>query len=472
MSREFNTGMGCGYFVGGLFAKAIRLLWNGIVTASKNNKWVRIAYICLFISLFISYAMFGDVSYVLFIIVVMAFICGLIEQAKEYPQKEKNAFFDGIFEEIGLISKDGSFPILEYEQELSEYTVVIAFCTVIPLNIWQSKKAELEMYMHVTISNIRQNKEDNRIIELIIQKKPLENNVAWSDSYIETVYNVLNIGLGYSGMVGMDLEQHSHCFIAGETGSGKSNILKCMIHQALIKDYEVILIDFKRGVSFSDFKDLVTIYYDYPETMQILSDMVKETKSRLDLFRENSVDNIEDYNHVGLDYLYRKIIFIDELAELLKIRDKEISNLLYDSLETLTRLSRAVGIHLIMGIQRPDSTIINGQIKNNVSYRVCGRFADKEPSRIMLNNDMASMLPVIKGRFIIRANECEEIQSFYFKGAEKPYDVDRIKNKYDHGAYLKAVEKVRNQNTKSTPVEEKKETINPYGFDFSDISKS
>jgi len=126
------------------------------------------------------------------------------------------------------------------------------------------------------------------------------------------------------------------------------------------------------------------------------------------------VDSINDYNNITGEGLPRKIIFIDEVAELLKTRDKEISKLLYESLETLTRISRAVGISLIMGIQRPDSTIINGQIKSNVPFRICGRFVDIEPSRIMLGDTIASTLPNIKGRFIIKGDTLEEVQSFYF----------------------------------------------------------
>lgn len=99
---------------------------------------------------------------------------------------------------------------------------------------------------------------------------------------------------------------------------------------------------------------------------------------------------------------------------MVNVREKNLKNALYDSLETLTRLSRAVGIHLIMGIQRPDSTVVSGQIKNNVSFRICGRFVDKEPSRIMLDNTLASELPNIKGRFLVKGNTIKEVQSFYF----------------------------------------------------------
>jgi len=213
----------------------------------------------------------------------------------------------------------------------------------------------------------------------------------------------------------MFLERDPHAFIAGETGSGKSNILKCLIYQALYKDYEVELIDFKRGVSFPEFSNKLTVHYEYTNVIKVLRDLVSETASRLDKFREQQVDNINDYNNVSGEHLNRKILFIDELAELLRTRDKETANILNDCIETLTRLSRAVGIHLIMGIQRVDSTIISGQIKNNVSFRVCGRFVDKEPSRIMLGSDMANNLPNIKGRFIVKEDNLYETQCFYFK---------------------------------------------------------
>jgi len=65
-----------------------------------------------------------------------------------------------------------------------------------------------------------------------------------------------------------------------------------------------------------------------------------------------------------------------------------------------------------MGIQRPDATIITGQIKNNVSLRICGRFVDPEPSRIMLGNNMATTLPKIRGRFILKDNDYTEFQAF------------------------------------------------------------
>ena len=51
------------------------------------------------------------------------------------------------------------------------------------------------------------------------------------------------------------------------------------------------------------------------------------------------------------------------------------------------KTARASGINLVLGAQRPDANVMNGQIKNNVTVRVCGRFADGPVSEIVLGNN-------------------------------------------------------------------------------------
>lgn len=220
---------------------------------------------------------------------------------------------------------------------------------------------------------------------------------------------------------------------------------------------------------------MLDIYYDYPEVIKVLKEMVAETNNRLDKFRNSRVDNINDYNRLGGEYLPRKIIFIDELAELLKTRAKETAMTLYDCIETLTRLSRAVGIHLIMGIQRPDSRIVNGQIKNNVSFRVCGRFVDPEPSRIMLSCDTASSIPNIKGRFYVKDDDLYEVQSFYFDDREfwfipeeqEPYS----DNEEVEGLSEKIAEVMQAVQEPLAEIPEEPQNTDKFDFDFSNFKK-
>lgn len=401
-----------GYIISSIIRILIGFIWNGIIETSKRYKFMLVSYLALTVLTIITLSM--DIfPFPLVLLLATSVVSGIFIHIKDAPIKKQRGYFNSVFTEVQLIDKREEVPRYFTEKMLSEYVTCYSFTTTIPIKDWYSKKELMEMQFNAKIIDIVQSEKDNRVISLLVENEALPTEIPWTDSYLDTT-PLIALGISHYGVTYLDLQQHPHAFIAGETGCGKSNILKCMIYQALLKNYDTVLIDFKRGVSFSAFNEIVSIYYEYETAMNILEKMVKETQHRLDLFRNSKVDNLEDFNRIADIPLKRKIIFIDELAELLKTRDKEISKSLYDSLETLTRLSRSVGIHLIMGMQRVDSTIINGQIKNNVSFRICGRFVDKEPSRIMLNSDIASTLQNTKGRFIVKDNNLTEIQCFYF----------------------------------------------------------
>lgn len=406
----YNLGILFGTGIGLTIRAFFSLMFAGIVKTSQKSTFFFASYSFLFFLLLIPSCWQFSISS----IIVLAIVGGIDIKRKEFPYKRRIKAFNTIFSSIGLQTSDNCLPTFLYEEFISDFCLVLVFQSLIPLSVWKAKWEQLELYLNEKIIDIKQDPENNRNVFIMLQSQPLPEYIEWKENYINSTDDVLILGVGNYGIARLDLSKYAHAFIAGETGSGKSNLMKCLIEQSLKKDYDVELIDFKRGVSFTNFSDLVSIYYEYSTAQKLLERMVKETERRLDQFRKCHVDNIKDYNKISSRPLTRKLIFIDEVAELLKVRDKEISNSLYDSLETLTRLSRAVGIHLIMGIQRPDSTVINGQIKSNVSFRICGRFVDKEPSRIMLGNDEASKLEDIKGRFIVKANTMQEIQSFYF----------------------------------------------------------
>lgn len=477
---------GCGWYIGYAISfvifRFLRRVWDGIVEASKKIKWLPFVYIGLVVTMILELLIFYECWFMGIVTVLTAFSFGIWNNIKEKPMREKREYFDNLFTTLKFTAPDGSLPYYLGENNISEYVTTHCFATLMPLNLWFKIKDHLEMQLNVKILDITQDERNNRVINVLIKTGNLQEYIDWTDYYISDE-NALNIGMGYSGVVGMDLEKYPHAFIAGDTGSGKSNILKCMIHQALIKDYDVVLIDFKRGVSFSDFIDEVDVVYEYPEALKVLKALVEETKNRLDLFRKARVDNINDYNHFANNYLNRKIVFIDELAELLVSPDKETSKAINDCIVTLTRLSRAVGINLIMGIQRPGSDVISGQIKSNVSYRVCGYYPDGPVSEIVLGNRMASELPRISGRFIIKDNDFKEVQCFFF---DKMHNRKRppealLSSDYgyiDDDEYIDTdidddvTEDEIEQDTEAFEIEEPEPTTaSDFDFDFSDFEE-
>lgn len=327
--------------------------------------------------------------------------------------------YEKIFLRIKFVSPDNFYPGYMGIRETGNMKV-ITFYSTIPLSTWVHKQDLLESAFNTRFYEITARPQNNRLIDIFILTKELPSVIPWSDAYI-LGGDTLFIGEGYHGRVGMNLEKQPHAFIAGETGSGKSIILQCMIYQALKKGYQVSLIDFKRGVSFSGFSWLVDIVVELEQANKLLSCLIQEVNKRLDLFVAEGVQDIKGYNQkmkkTGNKPLQRHIIVVDELAELVDTggankEEKAMIQAVNRNLRTLARIARAPGVHLLLGIQRPDGKIIDGQIKSNIPFRVCGHYADSPSSIIVLGNSKATRLPNVPGRFIV---DNQEIQAYYFK---------------------------------------------------------
>lgn len=103
--------------------------------------------------------------------------------------------------------------------------------------------------------------------------------------------------------------------------------------------------------------------------------------------------------------MYRVLLVIDELAEVIDPNsvpkeEKEIADEITGILSSFGRVARATGIHMIFGIQRPDANVVNGQIRSNVTGRICGRVPSGKASEIVLDDPSAASLPKVKGRMI------------------------------------------------------------------------
>ena len=120
--------------------------------------------------------------------------------------------------------------------------------------------------------------------------------------------------------------------------------------------------------------------------------------------------------------LPRIVLAIDEISDLLSKdgltkEEKTVIQTIEAHLCSLARLARATGIHLLIGTQRPSADVIPGQLRSNISYKVCG-IADNNLSMIILDNTDASKIPKdAHGQFI--TNMGESFRAYWFD--EKDY---------------------------------------------------
>ncbi len=178
--------------------------------------------------------------------------------------------------------------------------------------------------------------------------------------------------------------------IGGTSGSGKSVLLRSVVVGLLRcapqDSVRFTLIDPKR-VTFSDLAELRAleegrVLCDAGEAMEALGAAVDEMERRYGLMEEARVSHLTDYNAVSGERLRRRVVIVDEYADL--ITHKETAKELEQDIQRLCQKGRAAGFHLLLATQRPDAKVVTGVIKANLQLRVALKVASKSNSQIIL----------------------------------------------------------------------------------------
>lgn len=209
----------------------------------------------------------------------------------------------------------------------------------------------------------------------------------------------LPIGYSRKGLIAEDLREMPHLLVGGETGSGKSNFL----HTAAITlaRYEVtmFIIDLKR-VEFGVYRDVADYAHTTDQALKILRFLKREMLTRQRLFDQAGVVHINEYNNIPY-----YVLIIDELSQLCPSltkdkSEKEMRNEAHSLLVDILGLARALGIHCILGTQRPDKEVLPGQMKANIPATLAFRCRNRVNSQILIDDDSAAYLPKIPGRAV------------------------------------------------------------------------
>ena len=312
---------------------------------------------------------------------------------------------------IGLANHAGMAPDLlrkKRDKENPRVTVWEFRNQSIPLTVWEDKRAAIEAALDVSIVKIIYGKSKSRVLVYAVSAQTsLPELLCWSDSYLSPDSFVLTLGESLTGPVTVNLAHIPHILLGGSTGSGKSVLLKLLLMQTVEKGAEVYIADFKGGVDFPKvWHEKCRMCFTEEDLRYILDQLAAVLEYRKSAFKALGCPNIDAYNETTEQPLPRLIFACDEVAEMLDKTgaDNERKKLLAqieNKLSTIARQGRAFGIHLILATQRPDATIIPGQIRNNMDFRVCGR-ADSVLSQIILDNTSAAeQIPKdARGRFI------------------------------------------------------------------------
>ena len=199
-----------------------------------------------------------------------------------------------------------------------------------------------------------------------------------------------------------ELNKMPHLLIAGATGSGKSVCVNSIIVSILMRakpdEVKLLLIDPKK-VEFTMYAQvphlLGPVITDGTEASTALKVVVNTMDNRYELFSQAGVRNISGYNKYieehpeeGLKKMPWIVVVIDELADLMLVAAKDVEA----SIQRITQLARAAGIHLIVATQRPSVDVITGIIKANIPSRIAFAVSSAIDSRTILDQQGAEKL--------------------------------------------------------------------------------
>lgn len=324
--------------------------------------------------------------------------------------------------QAGIICQDGKAPFLIDKSKNKKGYDVLTFSGTCKLEEWKKKKGDIEVALDLTILDIEQGKSKKIVkVTTVPPGCAMPEKIEWDDKYIVEKDGVVNLGNNGVEDILLDFNKDPHVIVGGATGSGKSVILRAILWQFIKQGHIPIMADFKNGLEFGEnYKKFGEVITDKERLLEVLTMLEKENELRQELLKKYNAKDLVSLNKKSKENLKRVIVLIDEVAEVLdsqgiKGEEKALMEQISAKMASFSRISRVTGIHLLLGVQRPDAKVITGQLKSNCNGRICGRVPDGVASEIVLDNTMAAKLPKIPGRMLFsNGAECVEFQSYYF----------------------------------------------------------
>ncbi|MCM3786901.1 FtsK/SpoIIIE domain-containing protein [Domibacillus indicus] len=209
------------------------------------------------------------------------------------------------------------------------------------------------------------------------------------------------------GKVAFDCAELPHVSIAGETGSGKSSLLRSILTNLILSrtpdQVELVLCDLKRS-EFGLFKNLPHVrgvHIKISDVEQALMQVKIEMDRRGDLLDDAEMPHIKDLPQ-KLNYI---IVAIDEVALLRE--EKELMAIVED----ISSIGRSLGIILLLSMQRPDAGILSGRLKNNLVVRISGRQSNTTNATVAGVPGSENIKVTDRGRMILMAEEAVTVQT-------------------------------------------------------------
>ncbi|PFA84309.1 FtsK/SpoIIIE domain-containing protein [Bacillus cereus] len=221
-----------------------------------------------------------------------------------------------------------------------------------------------------------------------------------------------------------DMVEHPHLLISGTTGSGKStqirSILATLIQHKTPEQLHLYLCDLKKSEFhlFQKVQHVKSTTYTAESLYPVLVKLKKEIARRGEILNQ--------YGHSHIDQLPKKlpyiVLCIDEYPLL------QHKKAITDIVEEISAIGRTNGVLLILSMQRPDSKVIDGKIKNNLNVTMGFRCKNAINANVMDCPGAEKIPKTAKGRMILNFDTLESIQAPFLSEDKTKIILKNFKN--------------------------------------------
>lgn len=356
-----------------------------------------------------------------------------------------------LFESLGLETRLKETPSILIDEPVDEWTRKLKLLSRgIPPHRYLEKKEEIESMLNASIIKVSSPPNRRDMVEVVYSKINMPS--LWKIESIRSYHNfTFPVGITWGREITTSLIDVPHFLIAGESGGGKSTFISMMTSLLLAtnENLRVIFVDMKGGMQSRVFEGLkrVETASEPSNVKEKVTVAIRALDGRMALFKKENVRDIDSYNRkfAGKSpVLDRIVLIVDEFSELIpkfNSQDRKILTEINQEILRIARMGRACGIHLVVGIQKPDTNNLDPGIKANLPGIVCFPVTHFSQSMLILGDGRAADLPAeVKGRAVWKYGiEQIEVQTPYISETE----IEALRKTLD-GKEDKANEKTEN----------------------------
>lgn len=290
---------------------------------------------------------------------------------------------------------------------------------------------------HQDVLSFTRRKEFPAIVSLPAHAQPMRQCFDDGASYKAYKKFEILLGLNEEGQwATWNPTKDAHLLITGRTGYGKTISLHNIIQQITQAGYRVWLCDGKwiELLGYDEWPNVELIANSVPTQIRMLKHIHEIMQERYTLLRKREA-TVYDFDPIFFvcDELSEMKSNIAEFYAAHKVKNMPSKSEVDSWIGSLARLARKALIHMVVGLQRPDASLMNGETRENFGGRMSLGQMGRDASIMMWENaSIGCAVPGAKGRALAMMNgEPTMIQSILAPNPDpkdSDYDAQKVKN--------------------------------------------